>query len=205
MQLSHKELSHIDEDELLNLPGEELRRLSIKLLNDLKEARERLSQNSRNSSRPPSKEAPWDKSSTDKADDSTKETTDKQTEPEDPAKVPPSKKDQPQPSDENQTARKPGKQPGAQGFGRTQKLAITDYQNHYPEMCRCCHQALDTRDAIAYGAYETIDIEWANINHPGIRITNTKHTLYEISCTKGEVTRAQVMPNCPILPEPNGV
>ncbi|MCI0666668.1 MAG: DUF6444 domain-containing protein [Methylococcaceae bacterium] len=35
--------------------------LSVRLLNALKEARERLKQNSRNSSRPPSSEAPWEK------------------------------------------------------------------------------------------------------------------------------------------------
>ena len=131
MQLSNQDLSQIDEDELLNLPEEELRRLSIKLLNDLKDARERLSQNSHNSSRPPSSQAPWDKVKTDNADDQVKEEADEPTETEDLAKSgPPSKKDRQQPTDtndENQDARKPGKQPGAQGFGRTQKLAITDY------------------------------------------------------------------------------
>ena len=196
MQLSNQDLSQIDEDELLNLPEEELRHLSIKLLNDLKDARERLSQNSRNSSRPPSSEPPWGKSSTDKANDQTKEETDEPTETEDSAKPrPPSKKDQQQPADsndENQDARKPGKQPGAQGFGRTQKLAITDYQNHYPETCDCCHQTLDTRNAIAYAAYETINVEWADVNHPGIRLTNTKHTLYEIVCANGHISRAKV-------------
>jgi len=58
MQLSSQDLSQVDEDELLNLPEKELRYLSIKLLNNLKDPRERLSQNSRNSSRPPSSETP---------------------------------------------------------------------------------------------------------------------------------------------------
>jgi len=39
MQLSNQDLSQLNEDDLLNLPEEELRYLSIKLLNDLKEAR----------------------------------------------------------------------------------------------------------------------------------------------------------------------
>ncbi len=39
-----------------------MRELSLKLLADLKEACERLNQNSQNSSRPPSQEAPWEKS-----------------------------------------------------------------------------------------------------------------------------------------------
>jgi len=61
MQLSDHDLSQLDEDDLLNLPEAVLRRLSVRLLTDLKEARERLNQNSRNSSRPPSSESPWEK------------------------------------------------------------------------------------------------------------------------------------------------
>ncbi len=54
MRLSDHDLLQLSEKELLELPEEVLRHLSIKLLNDLKEARERLKQTSRNSSRPPS-------------------------------------------------------------------------------------------------------------------------------------------------------
>ncbi|WP_349432456.1 DUF6444 domain-containing protein [Methylomarinum sp. Ch1-1] len=179
MQLSNQDLSQIDEDELLNLPEEELRYLSIKLLNDLKEARERLSQNSRNSSRPPSSEAPWDKAATDNTNDQEQTEIDKSAETEDTVTPPsPSKKDQQQsadPNNEHQEPRKPGKQPGAQGFGRTQKLAITHYQDHYPEICACCHQTLEPRHAIAYAAYETINVEWGDVEHPGILVTHTKH------------------------------
>ncbi len=93
MLLSNQDLSQIDEDELLNLSEEELRPLSIKLLNDLKDARERLSQNSHNSSRPPSSETPWDKAPTEPSNNQTQEQTDKSTETEDTAKSrPPSKK-----------------------------------------------------------------------------------------------------------------
>ena len=54
MRLSDHDLLQLTEEELLELPEEILRRLSIKLLYDLKEARERLRQTSRTSSRPPS-------------------------------------------------------------------------------------------------------------------------------------------------------
>ncbi|WP_349431288.1 IS66 family transposase [Methylomarinum sp. Ch1-1] len=196
MQLSNQDLSQIDEDELLNLPEEELRYLSIKLLNDLKEARERLSQNSRNSSRPPSSEAPWDKAATDNTNDQEQTEIDKSAETEDTVTPPsPSKKDQQQsadPNNEHQEPRKPGKQPGAQGFGRTQKLAITHYQDHYPEICACCHQTLEPRHAIAYAAYETINVEWGDVEHPGILVTHTKHTLYEVVCANGHITRKEV-------------
>ena len=61
MRLSDHDLLQLTEEELLELPEEVLRRLSVKLLYDLKEARERLRQTSRNSSRPPSSDLPWDK------------------------------------------------------------------------------------------------------------------------------------------------
>ena len=61
MQLSDHSLRQIDEAYLERLGEESLRSLSSKLLLDLKEARERLNQTSRNSSLPPSREAPWNK------------------------------------------------------------------------------------------------------------------------------------------------
>ena len=61
MRLSNHDLLQLTEEELLELPEDVLRRLSVKLLYDLKEARERLRQTSRNSSRPPSSDLPWDK------------------------------------------------------------------------------------------------------------------------------------------------
>ena len=64
MRLSDHDLLQLTEEELLELPEEVLRRLSVKLLYDLKEARERLKQTSRNSSRPPSSDLPWDKTNT---------------------------------------------------------------------------------------------------------------------------------------------
>jgi hypothetical protein len=68
MRLSDHDLLQLTEEELLELPEEVLRRLSVKLLYDLKEARERLRQTSRNSSRPPSSDLPWDKASIDDED-----------------------------------------------------------------------------------------------------------------------------------------
>jgi hypothetical protein len=61
MQLSDHSLRQIDEAYLERLEEAALRSLSSKLLLDLKEARERLNQTSRNSSLPPSREAPWER------------------------------------------------------------------------------------------------------------------------------------------------
>ena len=63
MKLSDHDLRQIDEERINKLSETAVKNLSITLLNDLKEARERLNQNSKNSSIPPSSEAPWDKAS----------------------------------------------------------------------------------------------------------------------------------------------
>ncbi len=64
MVLKEQELLQIDEEfirKLLEKDPDTLARLSINLVNDLKEALERLNQNPSNSSKPSGCLAPWDK------------------------------------------------------------------------------------------------------------------------------------------------
>ena len=63
MKLSDHDWRQIDDERINNLPESAVRNLSMTLLADLKEARERLNQNAKNSSVPPSSAAPWDKAS----------------------------------------------------------------------------------------------------------------------------------------------
>jgi len=192
MQLSNHDLSQLSEEELLNLSEEELRRLSIKLLTDLKEARERLNQNSHNSSRPPSSEAPWEKDTQKEKDSSNNSEEAQEEDTSDKKESPPIEKSdklsQQSPRNGTEEQRKPGKQPGAKGFGRQQKIAITDYKEHFPETCECCHQPLNVHLKKAYTAFETIDIVWSDEKNPGMRLTNTKHTYYESTCHCGHIT-----------------
>lgn len=44
---------------------------------------------------------------------------------------------------------------------------------------------------IAYTAFEMVDLEWVDSNHPGWRLTNTRHDYYEIACCCGHVTRTE--------------
>jgi len=60
MLLSHHDLKQIDQDYLESLPPGKLLDVSLKLLEDLKEAHDRLNQSSRNSSRPSGSYAPWE-------------------------------------------------------------------------------------------------------------------------------------------------
>lgn len=194
MGLSDHDLLQLTEKELLELPEAVLRRLSVKLPADLKEARERLRQTSRNSSRPPSSDKPWDNASNDgqegwqrqdKLSPTNKEPTDSDK-PVGPVKNESGKADGRQPDKDK---RKAGKQPGAAGYGREQKLTVTTEESHYPMVCARCDNDLKEGSAKAYAAFETVDVEWSGQERPGLRLTNTKHVYYEIDCDCGHCTQ----------------
>ena len=193
MKLSDHDLLQLTEEDLLELPEEILRHLSVKLLTDLKEARERLKQTSRNSSRPPSSDKPWDSVSpdeqeeglqqNDKASPANKKSTDDDA-------IEPVKKEQGKSdAQRGENKRKPGKQPGAAGYGREQKIAVTLKEAHYPRVCARCDRALKIDSAKAYTAFETVDVEWADPEKPGLHLINTQHLYYEIDCDCGHCTR----------------
>ena len=71
MVLKDHDLRQLNEARILELKEkdpEALATLSVRLLEDLKEARERLNQNPSNSSRPPSSQAPWFRAQEDEED-----------------------------------------------------------------------------------------------------------------------------------------
>ncbi|MDD1641856.1 MAG: DUF6444 domain-containing protein, partial [Methylococcaceae bacterium] len=191
MRLSDHDLLQLTEEELLELPEEVLRRLSVKLLYDLKEARERLRQTSRNSSRPPSSDLPWDKAGSNDEDqhpqqghDEFAEVDDRTLDTEEATKTGPEEitKDEANETqqtkereDEVNSKRKAGKQPGALGYGREQKITVTAEEHHYPTDCIRCDGELKQDAGKAFTAFETVDLEWADTKQPGIRLTNTKH------------------------------
>ncbi len=121
-----------------------LRRLSIKLLYDLKEARERL----RNSSRPTSSDLPLDKTGND----------------------PDSDEDKPLPQQD-------------------ESVGADDYYSLYDEKAaKTDTEKKPLDEADVYTAFEGVDIEWANPSQLGLRLTNTKHTYYEMPCRCGHRT-----------------
>lgn len=54
--------------------------------------------------------------------------------------------------------KKADKQVGAQGFGRTQKLAYTNAEAHHSDACAGCGKNLTRDDAQAYTAWDDVDI-----------------------------------------------
>lgn len=202
MLVSDHDLRQIDDAYVETLSIDELREVIKRVVKDLKEARDRLNQNSSNSSRPPSSEAPWvtaklkdpdedsdisedtiETDECDSIDDAPDEpyVSDSEGEKE-------SKKNE----SDSKPARKPGKQKGAKGYGRTEYPPVTAILVHKAEECAACGGKSDDESEFTarYGNYE-IDIEVGNEKEPGIRVTNTKHIYGDTTCPCGHVTQTK--------------
>ena len=197
----------MDEEWLRLLTPEQLQMVSGRLLRELKETRDRLNQSSSNSSKPPSTRAPWSDNSNrtgpevapgapSTSPDASAPSTSSDA-PASPASdvgsdtKPEPGKSAATPSPNSQPkAKKAGKQFGAQGFGRTQKLAITDTEDHFPPNCSVCDQILSRESAQAYTGRDEIDIAEKIAGQVGLLLNVTRHRLYADTCTCGHVTRA---------------
>ena len=197
MPRSKHDLFQMNDEWLKKLPAELLLEVSKRLLHDMKELQGRLNQNPDNSSRPPTSQPPWAKTggseeqsgaadergtaaAAEAAGSSTEETE----------QAPPV--DGQGPSRKNGSGKRLGKQPGSPGHGRSQKLAITDRCEHRPETCAACG-AVPSADAAsqAYTGWDEVDIAQPVEGLIGLAFRVTRHTLLEVSCSCGHVSRAQ--------------
>ena len=163
--------------------------LSLRLLADLKEARERLNQGPTNSSRPSSRRAPWARGETAAEADEAAEALPLAAEPAEtpPATVAPAAV-KPSPG-----ARKAGKQPGAPGVGRTQVFAAHETLAHYPAVCTGCGRALTdpVGAAVASTGFQAVDLRCGAPDAPGLRLWVVDHRYYEAPCACGHHSRAE--------------
>ena len=210
---------HFDRSELQQLTPEYINTLSParlvtlceQLRQDLITARDRLNQNPSNSSRPSSTLAPWDRQSKNKDFEDDQDPNEILSSPEDPSKgvsdddsddddSNPASPDTPShpndskggsgsPKNPAGKKRKPGKQPGAKGFGRTQKLIVTKTVILKPECCKGCAKKFET-DAIfqATGGYCTIDISPPESGKIGLSGSCIKYIFGTILCDCGFTT-----------------
>jgi hypothetical protein len=211
MHLSDHSLSQLDEAYVQALDEGRLRGLSLRLLEDLKEARERLRQNPNNSSRPPSSRAPWERRSTKDADEADEANTDATTPVEDDEAPGEGGADATLPSEDppgttaadasacdaggaetSKPKRKAGKQPGAPGVGRTQVHTAQETLIHRPSVCAACAEALPgDAPSVAYAGFQSVDLVWGDPEQPGLRLQVTDHRYHEIRCACGHCTRAR--------------
>lgn len=158
--ISPEQVSKIDERFLKTLPIEYLLPLTERLLATAKTLYDRLNKNSNNSSMPPSSDRPWRKVKKDhKSDNTVKDSH--QIGAEEPSPKPRKKREN--------------------GFGRTQKLPVTNTINLLPEKCVHCGSLLPKHKHKAYTAYYQIDLEKIN-NIGGYKPINTKYILFSSEC-----------------------
>lgn len=196
MVLKEQELQQIDEQfirKLLDKDPDALAGLSINLVNDLKEAMERLNQNPSNSSKPSGSLAPWDKGSRDNGEndedfepeekESLNSGVDKERLSDDTPDVDTdeSKKETDPQQEGSEKQRKPGRQLGSQGFGRTQKIKVTQTIHHSCVCCSACNEDLASIEK-AYTGFQTVNIHFGSTDSPGLQLSNTQHTYYTALC-----------------------
>jgi hypothetical protein len=186
MHLSEHSLRQLDRAYLDALDEAALRALSAKLLDDLQEAWDRLNQGPENSSRPPSSRAPWERKGGAREAAAEADAADGDLEPKPaeakPAEAKPAK---------TPVARKPGKQPGAPGIGRTQVFQAHEERPHYPAVCAGCGRPLERAGAGAYTGFQAVDLRWDDPARPGLTLWVVDHRYYETPCARGHRTRAE--------------
>lgn len=206
MYLSDFDLQQLDEQKLMALPAKRKDGLLVKLLWDLKEARERLKANSQTSSRPPRSDPPWhgivsrdeeseasgnaDSAVDPDADDEGAASAAKNAEPK--GLATPAEADTPTGAAKG-PGKKAGRQPGAPGHSRQVTLPINDTVIHAPESCVRCGEALDPTEFVAHGGLYVLDLDTdLNADLPGLRVRHDKHLYGEIACDQcGHVNRSE--------------
>lgn len=191
-----------------------VRSLLMRTLEDLRVARDRLGQNSSNSSRPPGSMAPWQRNETKvPSGDSQNEAQDREDagvgsadETRMPEGTGPHRDDedaQAKPSERTKAAplpipRRPGRAVGAPGHGRTQKLTPTHFEYKYPTHCAACQRPFtQERPGEAWTAWDTLELRPLSAPkdsaplHLGLHIEVKRHTLMQQRCPCGHHTRAR--------------
>jgi len=185
--LTDDDLRQIDRDYVESLDVESKDKLILKLLEDLKEARERLNQNPHNSSRPPSSTEPWIVAQIEE-ETGKQEESDSGDEEDSSGSSGEEEADEKKKDKKRDGSRKPGKQKGAEGKGRTQQLQVTGTVIHFAEQCPICDRELTESDFTACTGHYVIDIVMGDENQPGITLTNTLHLYGDTACPCGHVT-----------------
>jgi len=182
-QLDKNDLAQMNEDYFKSLKKERLVEVAKNLHILATDLWEKQQQNSENSSQPPSLDNPYTSTPTteESAINSPRETGTEETEQKqiDESSGKPNQK---------KSHRKPGKQPGAKGFGRSQALKAEVIIPHYPHRCAACNQDLTESDSQRYMGYYVLELEPELF---GFRIVTQLHHYYRTTCSCGHCTIAK--------------
>jgi transposase len=202
MYITPFDLEQLTPQRVEELSEAAIRHLLPRALDDLREARDRLNQTPRNSSRPSGSMPVWDKVGAGKtvegeeeepgeermaaeveaeADDATETTRLPQETPIEGPALP-----------QDKEKKKPGRQKGMVGHGRTQALPVTAEERHLPGTCRVCNEALPGKEFVARFGFYSVGLVPGAEQAPGLGVTNTKHLYGDITCQKcGHCSRSE--------------
>ena len=211
MNLNDHDLKQIDEPYVRSLPAAQQLDLCLRILSDLKNARDRLNQTPENSSMPSGSLPPWasrmDESESDdevdieeeemlkdavKTSENSEDSDDSDGSGIEDPPNPTSKQEQNKKKKEGESKRKPGKQPGAEGHGREVELDVTGPdESHRAAHCAGCGSDL-SQDAPFHattGLY-VLDLI-VMVGMLGLKVTHIKHLYGDTECICGHMTRSQ--------------
>lgn len=154
--ITEEQASRLSDNFLESLSKKCLLLLAKGMLATIKTLYDRLNKCSSNSSLPPSSDKPWQKLN--KEEGAEESCGDKQELP-----IKPRKK-------------------RIHGFGRSQKLPITEIVNLFPKNCDHCGSRLSEENCKAYTAYYQIDLKKID-SIGGYQPTYTKYSLFECECS----------------------
>ncbi len=175
--LKDHDLKQIDRDYVEGLEQDKLVEVSLKLLADLKEARDRLNQTPQNSSRPSGSYALWEGGIV--SDGS----------PVEKSPVKEAEEEKKKAGQEEQSNKKPGKQKGGKGHGRQVELEVTEVEIHKAEECAACNEKLgEEAEFEARTGLYVLDVE---MGKPGWPVSHVKHLYGDSHCSCGHESRTE--------------
>lgn len=200
MYRSDFDLQQLDEQKLTALPAEQKDALLVKLLWDLKDARERLKANSQTSSRPPRSDPPWHGNdhagrgleAAGKVKSAAEVSAARPAAGAEPSDVAAPAAGPTPASAADETPKKPGRRGGAPGHSRQVNLPVSETVIHAPESCVCCGQALEPAGFMAGTGLYILEIEMEpGAGLRGLRGRPDKHLYGELTCRCGHVNRSE--------------
>jgi len=182
-ELNKEDLQQMNRSYFQSLSQERLVEVADNLQKLATDLWEKQQQNSENSSQPPSLDNPYTSKSITKesAQSSQSEFTETQTEQKQIDESSGQEK-------KKKSHRKPGKQPGAKGFGRSQPLKAEIIIPHYPHHCAACNHDLTESNATRYMGYYVLELE---PEKAGFKIVCQLHHYYQTNCSCGHCTVAK--------------
>jgi hypothetical protein len=166
----------INRTDLGSMSREELEEWAWRRHERARELANRLSEDSKTSSRPPSSDDPYRRGETNKpaADGG------------DEAKTPPAPAEKTSEAAEKKAAKPAGKRPGAKGYWRSQPIVTSADVPHAPTVCAACGAALGPdlkrRCVEAHNSLELVRGEMS------LQVTATKHVYFAVRCACGHET-----------------